>query len=222
MYNYAAIDTCATLELYTKFKPIVDKNPKLLNLYNQLLIPALSALIDIELVGVPLDKRRLEFAKEGIDAAIEKAVIHLYTLSEVTDFEAEQGAKFNPNSVVQLRKLLFDKLKLDPLAKKTGTGLQSTDAEVLESLNGQHEVVDSIIKIRKLGKIKNTYVDNLLLNLDKDGRVRTGFNLTSTTSGRLSSSGKFNAQQLPRDEKRIKGAIKGTGKYEGWKIVSQD
>ena len=220
--DYAAKDTAVTLDLYFKFKPYLVANPKLLNLYQTLLIPALTALTKIELAGVPFDKSRLEFAKVTIDKAIEEATNHLYSLPEVLEFQKEQGKEFNPNSVLQLRKLLFDKLGLIPLSKKTGTGLQSTDAEVLESLDGQHEVVNSIIKIRKLGKIKNTYVDNLLANLDTDSRVRTGFNLTSTTSGRLSSSGKFNAQQLPRDEKRIKGAIKGTGKYEGWKIVSQD
>lgn len=222
IYKYAAIDTAVTFDLYKLFYPALEKNSKLLNLYNNLLIPANSALIKIEDIGVPFDKSILEFAKTTIDSAIDEAELALRTLPEVIAFETEQNAPFNPNSVVQLRKLLFDKLKLKPLKKTTGTGLQSTDAEVLESLAGQHIVIDSILTIRKLGKIKNTYVDNLLLSLDSDSRVRTGFNLTSTTSGRLSSSGKFNAQQLPRDEPRIKGAIRGTGNYEGWKIVSQD
>ena len=222
MVPYAVIDVFATLSIYNKFKPILEKNSKLLNLYNSLMIPAVRALIKIELTGVPFDKSRLEYAKVVLDKEIKEATNHLYSLQEVLDFQKEQGKEFNPNSVLQLRNLLFDKLKLIPLNKKTGTGLQSTDAEVLESLEGQHEVVNSIIKIRKLGKIMNTYVDNLLTNLDSDGRVRTGFNLTSTTSGRLSSSGKCNMQQVPRESPFIKGSIKGTGKYEGWKIVSQD
>ena len=220
--DYAAKDTAVTLDLYFKFKPYLEANPKLSKLYKTLLIPALTALISIEMVGVPFDKNRLEFAQVVMDKTIKEATEHLYSLPEVRDFEKEQGKDFNPNSVLQLRKLLFDKLKLTPLNKKTGTGLQSTDAEVLESLDGQHPVVNSIIAIRKLGKLKNTYVDNLLWNLDGDARVRTGFNLTSTTSGRLSSSGKCNMQQIPRDSPYIKGAIRGTGKYEGWKIVSQD
>lgn len=220
--KYAAIDTGVTHDLYNLFYPALAKNAKLLNLYNNLMIPANTALIHIEDVGIPFDKDRLLFAKAGIDSSIEEATKHLYSLKEVIEFQKEQGKPFNPGSVLQLRKLLFDRLKLIPINKKTGTGLQSTDAEVLESLVGQHEVVDSILTIRKLSKIKNTYIDNLLVNLDSDNRVRTGFNITSTTSGRLSSSGKFNAQQIPRDEKRIKGAIKGTGDYEGWKIVSQD
>lgn len=222
MVPYACIDTCVTLDLYKKFKPLVAKNPKLLNLYTSLLMPAINMLVDVELTGVPFDKDRLEFAKVTVDKQIDDAVAHLYSLPEIVEFEKEQGKEFNPNSVVQLRKLLVDKLKLSLMNKKTGTGMQSTDAEVLEELSGAHPVIDSIIAIRKMRKIKNTYIDGLLYNLDNDGFVRTGFNLTSTTSGRLSSSGKFNAQQIPRDSPFIKGAIKGTGKYEGWKVVSQD
>lgn len=223
IYRYAAIDTAVTLELYNMFFPILEKNPKLLKLYNTLMIPANSALIKIEETGVPFDKSRLEFAKSTISASINKATDHLYSLPEVVKFQENKGDTFNPNSVVQLRKLLFDELKLKPTVdKKTGTGMQSTDSEVLESLQGQHPVIDSILSIRKLGKIKNTYIDSISPAIDMDSRVRTGFNLINTTSGRLSSSGKFNAQQLPRDEMRIKGCIRGTGKYEGWNIVSQD
>ena len=120
---------------------------------------------------------------------------------------------------MQLRTLLFDILRLNPLHKLTSTGAQSTDAEVLESLEGQHPIVESILTVRKLGKIKNTYIDKIIPELDRDGRLRTGFNLTSTTSGRLSSSGKFNAQQIPRDEARVKGAICAP---EGYTLVSQD
>ena len=222
MVPYACIDTCVTFDLYKKFKPLVAKNPKLLNLYTSLLMPAVDMLIDVELTGVPFDRSRLEFAKVTVDKQIEDAVTHLYSLPEVVEFEKEQNCEFNPNSVVQLRKLLFSKLKLVPINKKTGTGLQSTDAEVLEEMSGQHPVVDSIITIRKLRKIKNTYIDGLLYNLDADGFVRTGFNLTSTTSGRLSSSGKFNAQNIPRDSPFVKGSMKGTGKYADWKVISCD
>ena len=78
---------------------------------------------------------------------------------------------------------------------------------------------DAILKVRQLGKIKNTYISKILPELDKDGRIRTNFNLIFTTSGRLSSSGKFNAQQIPRDNSIIKGCIRAP---EGYKIVSQD
>ena len=162
---------------------------------------------------------RLKFAQITINEAIEKATNNLYSFKEIKELEESRGVSFNPNSVQQLRELLFDRLGLNPLHKLTGTGVQSTDAEVLESLDGQHPIVNSLLTIRKLNKIKNTYIDKLITELDKDGRIRTGFNLITTTSGRLSSSGKFNAQQIPRDEARVKGSIVAR---PGYKIVSQD
>lgn len=216
---YAAIDTAATLELYQLFKPLIDKNPKLLNVYRRLLVPASTALKEIEENGIPLCPDRLEFARVTLNKSIEDAADHLYSFKEVQDMELARGDRFNPNSVQQLRELLFDRLKLNPMHKLTTTGVQSTDAEVLESLDGQHPIVNSLLTLRKLSKIKNTYIDKIIPEMDKDNRIRTGFNLTSTTSGRLSSSGKFNAQQIPRDEPRVKGSIKAR---PGYKIVSQD
>lgn len=217
--EYAAMDTAVTLELYYLFKPIIEKNPKLNNVYNMLMIPGSTALKKLEETGIPLDVNRLKFAQITINKSIDDATKVLYAYKEVQELELARGESFNPNSVQQLRELLFDRLNLNPLHKLTSTGVQSTDAEVLESLEGQHPIVNSLLTIRKLSKIKNTYIDKLITELDKDGRIRTGFNLITTTSGRLSSSGKFNAQQIPRDEPRVKGSIKAR---PGYKIVSQD
>jgi DNA polymerase I-like protein with 3'-5' exonuclease and polymerase domains len=120
---------------------------------------------------------------------------------------------------MQLRVVLFDYLGLQPTGKKTATGAISTDAEVLEQLSEEHPLPAAILKVRQLGKIQNTYISKILPEIDMDGRIRTNFNLIFTTSGRLSSSGKFNAQQIPRDNPIIKGCIKA---IEGYKIVSQD
>jgi DNA polymerase I-like protein with 3'-5' exonuclease and polymerase domains len=115
--------------------------------------------------------------------------------------------------------LLFDYVGLPPTGKLTGTGAISTDAEVLKELGEQHPIPRLILDIRQKNKLKNTYIDKLLPVIDMDMRVRTGFNLTSTTSGRLSSSGKFNMQQLPRDNPIIKGCVKAP---KGYKIVASD
>ena len=217
--KYAAIDTAVTFELFQKFNPLMRKNDKISKVYDTLMIPGSTVLKRMEENGIPFCRDRLAFGQATINKSIDDAVAHLYEYDEVRDFENRQGSPFNPNSVLQLRTLLFDVLRLNPLHKLTGTGAQSTDAEVLESLSGQHPIVDSILTVRKLGKIKNTYIDKIIPELDKDGRLRTGFNLTSTTSGRLSSSGKFNAQQIPRDEARVKGSILVP---PGYTLVSQD
>jgi DNA polymerase I-like protein with 3'-5' exonuclease and polymerase domains len=130
-----------------------------------------------------------------------------------------KGEKFNPNSVQQLRKLLFDFCGLQPTGKKTGTGADSPDADVLEALSEVSPIPKLILDIRKKSKIKNTYLDKIIPQLDRDSRLRTGFNLHSTTSGRLSSSGKLNMQQLPRDNPAVKGCIKAR---PGYKIISMD
>jgi DNA polymerase I-like protein with 3'-5' exonuclease and polymerase domains len=217
--RYASIDTAVTLELYEKFKPIIDANPRFLALYNNLLIPGILFLNDMEEVGIPISKERMQAADNYLNEAILKAKEAIYEFEEIKTFEADQGAIFNPNSVQQLRKVLFDYLHLTPTGKLTATGAISTDAEVLEELSEEHPLPAAILRVRQLGKIRNTYISKILPELDRDGRIRTNFNLIFTTSGRLSSSGKFNAQQIPRDDPIIKGCIVAP---PGYKIVSQD
>lgn len=221
MYEYAAKDTAVTFELYKLFSKYLfaDNSAQIRAAYENIMIPATFFLAEIEGNGIPFDKERLEYANKILSDDLENAKQYLYGLKEVQEFQRLQGAEFNPNSPTQLRKLLFDFIGLKSPGKKTGTGQLSTDAEVLEELESSHPVVKHLMTIRQLGKIKNTYIDALLPALDMDGRIRTNFNTTSTTSGRLSSSGKFNAQQLPRDNPVVKGSIKAPS---GYKIVSQD
>ena len=219
MYPYAATDTAATYELYKLFSGILYKSDNILKAYKEIVMPACFLLIDMEDTGIPFSKERLTFAEKTLSKKLYDARLALSQMKEVQDFEYSQQKDFNPNSPTQLRKLLFDYLGLRSPGKLTGTGELSTDAEVLESLRSAHPIVENILTIRKLGKIYNTYIVNLLNSIDKDGRIRTNFNQSSTTSGRLSSSGKFNAQQIPRDEPAIKGAIVAR---DGYKIISQD
>ena len=217
--KYAAIDTAVTIDLFHKFWPAVQKNLKLLNVYNTLLVPGTLFLMDMEEVGIPIHKERMVAAEVYLDKWILEAKQEVYAFQAVKDFESDAGIIFNPNSVQQLRKVLFDYVKLTPTGKKTGTGAISTDVEVLTELSEEHPLPAAILKVRQLGKIKNTYISKILPELDKDERIRTNFNLIFTTSGRLSSSGKFNAQQIPRDDPIIKGCISAP---PGYKIVSQD
>lgn len=217
--EYASIDTAVTYDLFNKFWPIVQKNDKLLKVYKELLVAGTLFLMDMEEVGIPISRERMEAANNYLDREILAAKEAVYSFDEVKQFEAITKKIFNPNSVMQLREVLFDFVGLKPTGKKTKAGAISTDAEVLETLSEEHPLPKAILKVRQLGKIQNTYVSKILPQLDKDQRIRTNFNLTFTTSGRLSSSGKFNAQQIPRDDPIIKGCIKAR---PGYKIVSQD
>lgn len=216
---YAAIDTAATLELHHKFRPVIAKNEKLEYVYRNIMIPGIKFLTDMEEVGIPMSRERLEAAEKYLDKWIQDAKETVYGFEEVQRFEKDTGKIFNPNSVQQLRSVLFDYVRLTPTGKLTKAGALSTDAEVLEELSEEHPLPAAILKVRQLGKIRSSYISKILPELDKDGRIRTNFNLTFTTSGRLSSSGKFNAQQIPRDDPIIKGCILAP---EGYKIVSQD
>jgi DNA polymerase I-like protein with 3'-5' exonuclease and polymerase domains len=219
MSQYASIDTAVTWELAAKFLPIIEANAKLKWVYHNLLIRGTLFLMDMEEVGIPISKPRMQAAGKYLDKWIADAKEEVYAYKEVKAFEKDSGKIFNPNSVQQLRVVLFDYAGLTPPGKRTKAGAISTDAEVLAELSEEHPLPKSILRVRQLGKIQNTYINKILPELDKDSRIRTNFNLIFTTSGRLSSSGKFNAQQIPRDDPIIKGCIKAP---EGYKIVSQD
>ena len=217
--RYASIDTAVTYDLFHKFWPIVQANDKLRKVYEEILIPGTLFLMDMEEVGIPMSTERMAAASKYLDYEIEEAKKVVYSFDAVKQYEKDSGKIFNPNSVMQLRVVLFDYLGLNPTGKKTATGAVSTDAEVLGELSEEHALPAAILKVRQLGKIQNTYIQKILPEIDRDGRIRTNFNLIFTTSGRLSSSGKFNAQQIPRDDPIIKGCIQAPA---GYKIVSQD
>jgi len=218
MKTYAAMDALCTFILFEKFVKI-KQNAKLKLVYDNLLIPGTRFLTDMQDNGVPFDRSRLTQSQELMQVQIDESIKTLYQNPQISKFEKLNGKDFNPNSTVQLRSLLFDYLGLSPTGKKTVKGANSTDAEVLGELAAQSEVPGLILNIRQRSKIKNTYLDKIIPQLDRDSRLRTGFHLSFTTSGRLTSSGKLNMQQLPRDNPIVKGCIKAN---EGYKIVAMD
>lgn len=216
---YAAKDTAATIELFNIFYKVVRESQQLFKVYRDIMIPGAMFLVDVEENGVPFDPERLAEANIKLTQEIEQAKEQIYTFKAVKDFEKDTGKLFNPNSPAQLRAVFFEYLKLPLPEKRTATGAVSTDKEVLEELGKIHDLPKTISTYKKKYKIKSTYIDKVILGLDKDRRLRTNFNLTSTTSGRLSSSGKLNMQQLPRDDKTVKRTIKAN---PGYVIISQD
>lgn len=219
MSDYAAKDTAATIALYHKFKTPLYANNNLLWVYKNIMMRGCFYLLRMQENGVIFNKDVLADALETMSQEYHESLVKLYEFEEIHIFEKIHAAKFNPNSVYHLRALLFDILKLPPTGKLTGTGAESTDAEVLEELAGRHPIPDFLLKLKRLGKIISTYIIKIQENLDKDSRLRTNFNLHITTSGRLSSSGKLNLQQLPRDDKTVKGCIVAR---PGYKIVGCD
>jgi DNA polymerase I-like protein with 3'-5' exonuclease and polymerase domains len=220
--KYAAYDTIATLELYHKFLPYMKEDPNLSKVYWNILLPATLVLSQVEDNGVPFNKDALLEASEELSKRILKYESDIYSFPEVLEREKATSQKFNVNSPQQVRDILFSPayFGLQPSGKLTGTGALSTDAEVLQELGNQARGFPSLLlTIKQAKKIKATYIDKVLTSLDSDNRLRTFYNLATTTSGRLSSSGKLNMQQLPRDDKTVKKCIKAR---PGYKIISQD
>lgn len=209
---YAAEDADVTFQLYELFAPQLIKE-NLEELFYKVEMPLMKVLAKMELTGVKLDSNWL--AQESIDLENDLRVL------ETKIFELS-GENFNMNSPKQLGEILFDKMQLDPKAKKTKTGQYATSEDVLQKLSSKHEIIGLILEYRTLQKLKSTYVDALPSQIDKkDGRVHTTFAQTVAATGRLASLNP-NLQNIPIRTLRgqqIRGAFVSD---EGKKIISAD
>jgi DNA polymerase-1 len=185
--DYAAEDADVTLQLKTIFEPKI-KEVEAEKLLHEIENPLIYVLADIEHEGVRIDHETLkEFSKE-----LETDIAKL----EKTVFE-KAGVRFNIASPKQLGEVLFEKLLLDPKAKKTKTGQYQTGEDVLLSLAAKSDIVRDILDFRQLQKLKSTYVDALPTMVNpKTGRVHTSYNQAVAATGRLSSNNP-NLQNIP-------------------------
>ena len=213
---YACKDADATFQLYGKFKPLVEKSEDFNRLYENILLPATHAMKTLEKNGGPINIEQVNWLAEQYQIDMEECLEEINTHEAVQRFERVYEKTFNPNSTAQLRDLFFSILKLKP-TKKTDTGAWAVDKEVLTNLN--HPLSEAILELREKTKMAGTYISNIKNGVDKDGRLRSGFNIHGTTSGRLSSSGNLNYQNIPRDNKDIKKLFKAR---PGYKIIQCD
>ena len=157
------------------------------NLYNEVELPLVPVLREMEAAGVRVDVTKLKEAEATLTAELNALEQRIYELA---------GEPFNINSPRQVGELLFDKLKLDTKAKKSKTGQYSTSEEVLVALKEKHEIVGQILDYRELKKLVTTYIAALPGYIAEDGKIHTTYNQTVTATGRLSSSNP-NLQNLP-------------------------
>jgi DNA polymerase I-like protein with 3'-5' exonuclease and polymerase domains len=213
---YACKDADATFQLYMKFWPLVSKSEEFLSLYKTILLPATYAMKRLEKNGGPIDTDQLTALTEQYKIDMEECLEEIMMHEAVQRFERTQSKDFNPNSTYHLRELFFNILNMK-VTKKTDTGAPSTDKEVLANMG--HPLADAILDLREKTKLAGTYISNIRNGVDYDGRLRSGFNIHGTTSGRLSSSGNLNYQNIPRDNKDIKKLFKAR---PGYKIIQCD
>ena len=189
--DYAAEDADITWQLKEVFAPEIEKVNK--KLFEEVELPLIDVLADIERNGVKLDVSVLEEMSKELETdslALEQKIYE------------QAGAQFNIASPKQLGEILFDKLQLDPKAKKTKTGQYKTDESVLSRLAAEHKIIDDILSFREYRKLKSTYVDALpKMVISKTGRIHTSYRQAVAATGRLSSDNP-NLQNIPiRTEK---------------------
>ena len=178
----------AGAEAVFKLAPVLDTKLRELGmdgLYYQAELPLCAVLAEMEAAGFFVDRKALYDFGESLNAGIAQLQQSIWN---------HAGHEFNINSPTQLGSVLFDELLL-PYGKKTKTGW-STNADVLEKLQGKHPIVDEVLEYRMLTKLKSTYADGLLKVISEDGRIHTNFQMTVTATGRLSST-EPNLQNIP-------------------------
>ncbi|GMU88018.1 MAG: DNA polymerase I [Chlorobiota bacterium] len=183
--NYACEDADVTFRLYKKLKQKLS-DEGLERLAYEIEFPLVEVLEDIERNGVKIDSDMLRQLSQDLELMMMETARQIYSVA---------GEEFNINSPLQMQKILYDKLKLTA-GKKTKTGY-STDAQTLESLKGEHEIIEMILNFRQLSKLKSTYADSLPTLIEPvTGKVHTSFNQTVASTGRLSSNDP-NLQNIP-------------------------
>ncbi len=182
------------------------------NLYNEVELPLVEVLREMEKAGVRVDAEKLKQAEQVLTVELNQLEQRIYDLA---------GEKININSPRQVGELLFDKLKLDTKAKKSKTGQYSTSEEVLMGLKEKHAIVGLILEYRELKKLVTTYISALPGYIAEDGKIHTTYNQTVTATGRLSSSNP-NLQNLPIRSERGRFIREAVIPDEGCRFLSAD
>lgn len=170
------------------YKVLTDKmkETNTLELFNNIEMPLVEVLADMEYQGIYIDKDELIKYGDELKEKINLLTTEIYELAEV---------EFNINSTKQLGEILFEKLKL-PIIKKTKTGY-STDSDVLEKLKVTHPIVEKLLEYRQLVKLNSTYVEGIIPYINnRTHRIHSKFHQTVTATGRISSTDP-NLQNIP-------------------------
>jgi len=209
--EYAAEDADVPLRI----QPLLEEKLRsgdLVDLYNDLELPLIEVLSEMEFNGIRLDVPRLKELSQQYGERIDALEKQIYDIA---------GHEFNIASPKQLAQVLFEELEL-PVIKKTKTGA-STDASVLEQLAKEHPLPEKIIEFRQFAKLKSTYVDALPTMVHPEtGRVHTSLNQVVAATGRLSSNDP-NLQNIPVRSDRgreIRSAFL-PGQHD-WKLLAAD
>ncbi len=162
------------------------KEKDMYDLFNNIEMPVLEVLADMQYRGMYVDKNELIAYGDELKVKLDELTNKIHELA---------GEEFNINSTKQLGEVLFEKLKL-PVIKKTKNGY-STDVDTLEKLQCEHEIIEYILEYRQLAKLNSTYIEGMIPYINKNtGRIHSYFHQTVTATGRISST-EPNLQNIP-------------------------
>jgi DNA polymerase I len=174
-----------------RLAPVLRKEVEaqgLAKVYEEIDLPLAGVLAEMERVGILVDPKALEKMSHAMEKEVRRLEKEIWKLANV---------EFNVNSPTQLAEILFDKLNLQPPARRGKGKVRSTAADILEEMKEQHELPGKVIEYREIAKLKSTYVDALpKLIHPATKRLHTSFSQTGTATGRLSSSDP-NLQNIP-------------------------
>ncbi|SKA32108.1 DNA polymerase I [Enhydrobacter aerosaccus] len=210
--EYAAEDADVTLQLWAQFKPRLA-HERMVTMYETIERPLIPVLLSMEQAGIKVDAPALKRLSADFEKRLGELEREIHKIA---------GREFNVSSPKQLGEILFDEQKL-PGGKRSKTGAWSTDASVLEELaNAGHPLPVKILEHRQLAKLKGTYTDALVRELDaKTGRVHTSYHMTGAATGRLASTDP-NLQNIPvrtEEGRKIREAFIAE---KGHKLLSAD
>lgn len=211
--TYAAEDADVTLRLYLVLRDLLLKN-RLVRVYETIDRPMISVLAAMEEDGITVDAKRLKVLSGEFAKAMGDLEREIHGLA---------GAEFNIGSPKQLGEILFGEQNLEGGKRSSKTGAWSTDAKVLDQLAGEgHELPAKVLEWRGYQKLKSTYTDALVADIDpRTGRIHTTYSLTVTSTGRLSSTDP-NLQNIPirtEEGRKIRDAFIAA---PGMRLVSAD
>ncbi len=210
--DYAAEDADITLQLHQVLSAGLQQDKKLNQVYNDIEMPLVDVLLDVEQNGVLIDRDMLQKQGKEIDKKLSQIEQAIYQ---------QAGEVFNLSSPKQIQAIFYDKLEL-PVLRKTPKGQPSTAEDVLEELAADYEIPALLLEHRSLNKLMSTYIDKLPQEINsKTGRVHTSYQQAVASTGRLSSTSP-NLQNIPirtPEGRRIREAFVAPS---GCKILALD
>lgn len=208
--NEVGVYLYAINKLYDETIKKLEENNSL-KLFNEIEIPLIYVLGDMQFKGMLVDKNELIAFGETLKQSLEELTESIYELA---------GEEFNINSTIQLGNILFEKLKL-PAPKKNKKGY-STDVETLEKIADKHPIVSKILEYRALTKLNSTYVEGLIPFInERTKRIHSHFHQTITATGRISSTDP-NLQNIPSREELGRNIKKAFKPQEGYSYIDAD